>query len=179
MIPTHTLLHMLRNPHGHSNDELRAARLQAAEMIEAAEAAKPRPGTFEDDVRRGREIVRDQVWADRQGLVAPPPGISWDAAGHAYLKGDCDRAACEINPCNGSCKTRAPQLDKHTKPITGSLDYEPWASKEAMSAAACKLLHEKGVPMRDPYNHRSGQASGTLTWYFDANNFKASFVWQP
>lgn len=37
MIPTHTLLGLLRNPHGHSDDELRAARLQAAEMIEAAE----------------------------------------------------------------------------------------------------------------------------------------------
>lgn len=179
MIPTPTLLNLLRNPYGHSDDELRAARLQAAEMIEAAEAAKPRPGTFEDDVRRGREIVQAQVWAERQGMESPPAGLSWDAAGHAYLKGHCSRAACEINPCNGSCKTRVEQFDRHTKPIAGWLAYEPWVSKEALSAAACKLLRESGVPMRDPDNHRSGQASGTLTWSFDVNNFKASFVWVP
>ena len=76
MIPTPTLLHLLRNPHGHSDDELRAARLQAAEMIEAAEAAKPRPGTFEADVQRGREIVQAQVWAERHGMESPPAGLS-------------------------------------------------------------------------------------------------------
>ena len=178
MIPTHTLLNLLRNPHGHGEDELRAARLQAAEMIEASEAAKPRPGTFEADVQRGREIVQAQVWADSSGLV-PPPGISWDAAGHAYLKGDCNRAACEINPCNGSCKTRAAQYDRPTKPIAGTLDYEPWSSKEALSAASRKLLVDSGVPMRDPDNFRSGQAYGRLEWFFDAGNFKASFRWTP
>lgn len=179
MIPTHTLLNLLRNPYGHSDDELRAARLQAAEMIEAAEAAQPKPGTFEADVQRGREIVRDQVWAELRGLVTSPPGISWDAAGHAYLKGDCDRAACEINPCNGSCKTRAEQYDKLTKPIAGTIDYEPWTSKEALAAAACKLLRDSGVPMRDPDDHNRGHASGTLEWFFDTSRFKASFRWTP
>lgn len=104
MIPTHTLLNMLRNPYGRSDDEMRSARLQAADMLEAAEAAKP---------------------------------------------------------------------------ITGTLDYEPWASKESLAVAACKLLRESGVPMRDPDDHNRGHASGTLEWFFDTGRFKASFRWVP
>jgi len=72
-----------------------------------------------------------------------------------------------------------PDSKTPNKPIAGSLNYALHLSGDALSAAACKLLRDSGVPMRDHDNHRSGQASGTLTWYFDANNFKASFVWQP
>ena len=48
----------------------------------------------------------------------PPSGLSWDHSGKAYVSGPCGLARCEINPCNGSCKTRAPLYDK-TAPEQG------------------------------------------------------------
>lgn len=38
--------------------------------------------------------------------------LTWDESGRAYLQGNCTRAACELNPCNGSCKVRIPEADK-------------------------------------------------------------------
>lgn len=36
---TKTILHILRNPHGHSNDEIRTARKEGADLIEELEKA--------------------------------------------------------------------------------------------------------------------------------------------
>ena len=37
--------------------------------------------------------------------------ITYDASGNAYEAGPCQNVACEINPCDGSCKRRRPELD--------------------------------------------------------------------
>ena len=48
----HTILHLLRNPYGYSDELLREARLQAADMIEAgmkpAAPARPAPAIPDD-----------------------------------------------------------------------------------------------------------------------------------
>ncbi len=82
-----------------------------------------------------REVAAGQVqcesWENQQlrgiyamvGSAAPrvkkvPAGVTWDHSGKAYVSGPCGLARCEINPCNGSCKTRAPLYDK-TAPEQG------------------------------------------------------------
>ena len=88
MIPTHTLLNLLRNPHGHGEDELRAARLQAADMIEAAEAAKPRPGTFE-----ARRLHVGRLRRRQREVQCPMPRISTRTARATTLRRTVERHA--------------------------------------------------------------------------------------
>jgi hypothetical protein len=69
---------------------------------------------------------RPGVYDPKSGVFTP--NVTYDSQGHAYIKKDCSRAQCEINPCNGSCKERVPRFDKA---LPWSL---PLASKEGAEA---------------------------------------------